>query len=290
MKHARSRSRNSVTTPADENAGMNHIPVDDDMDGALNGTVSRNAKITRRQLETRSNQNKSSNKTVKQLLKETRHRDRILVSGGTRMRVLVLKSNHADTAGIDLASGTLVRLRVAWPDGHAPDLATFDIVEATLADDPERDDLAQPEGTSIVGLPRQIGTLRGRKVKKMLEALSIPPDGPLLGFLGPAAPYWEFKGHRPSIALIVPSRGPQLIRRVQDESTWIRFGWARDDVWLPLEDTHASRSLVAARRDRLSGKDLATAIGFKPKYLLATLSEPRDGYCYKICSAILPKG
>ena len=32
-----------------------------------------------------------------------------------------------------LASGALVRLRVPWPEGHPPDLAPFDVVEATLA-------------------------------------------------------------------------------------------------------------------------------------------------------------
>ena len=66
--------------------------------------------------------------------------------------------------------------------------------------------------------------------------LAAPPDGPLLGFPGPAAPYWEFRGPRPSAALVVPTRGPQLIRRVEDGSTWVRFGWERDDVWLPVED------------------------------------------------------
>ena len=177
-----------------------------------------------------------------------------------------------------------------WPDGHEPDLTAFDVVEATLADDPERDDLAQPEATTVTGLPRQVGTLRGRKVRRLLERLAAPPDGPLLGFPGPSAPYWEFRGIRPSAALVVPTRGPQLIRRPADGSTWVRFGWHRDDVWLPVEDTRAARALDAARRDRLSGKDLATALGFSPHYLLASVSRPRDGHCYKVCSAILPRG
>ena len=44
--------------------------------------------------------------------------------------------------------------RVPWPAGHRPDLAPFDVVEAVLADEPERDDLAQPEAVSARGLPR----------------------------------------------------------------------------------------------------------------------------------------
>ena len=164
------------------------------------------------------------------------------------------------------------------------------MVEATLAEDPQRDDLAQPEAATAAGLPRQVGTLRGRRVRRLLERLAAPPDGPLLGFAGPAAPYWEFRGARPSTALIEPTRGPQLIRRPSDGSTWVRFGWEREDVWLPVEDRHAARALDAARRQRLSGKDLATALGFEPQYLLVSLTRPRDGHCYKVCSAVLPRG
>ena len=224
------------------------------------------------------------------LLKDPGHQDRAILSGGAKLHLLVLAATRDDTTSVDLASGAVVRLRVPWPEGHEPDLAAFDVVEATLADDPELDDLAHPEAATGRGLPRQVGTLRGRKVRKMLGRLSAPPDGPLLGFPGPAAPYWEFRGARPSVALVEATRGPQLIRRRSDGSTWVRFGWNRDDVWLPVEDRHAARALDAARRDRLSGKDLSNALGFRPQYLLAVLSRPRDGHCYKVCSAILPRG
>ena len=135
-----------------------------------------------------------------------------------------------------------------------------------------------------------MGKLRGREVRKMLQALQAPIDGPLLGFRGPSAPYWEFSGDRPSVALIVATRGPQLFRRTEDGTTWVRFGWERDDVWLTCADAHATRSLVAARRERLAGKEMATALGFKPHYLLTALSRPWDGHCYKTCVAILPRG
>ena len=228
--------------------------------------------------------------TDRQLLRELGARDRSVLSGGAQLQLLVLAATRDDTTSVDLASGAVVRLRVPWPDDHEPDLAAFDVVEATLADDPELDDLAHPEAATSSGLPRQVGTLRGRKVRKMLERLSAPADGRLLGFPGPAAPYWEFRGARPSVALVEADRGPQLLRRRIDGTTWVRFGWNRDDVWLPVEDRHAARALDAARRDRLSGKDLSNALGFRPQYLLAVLSRPRDGHCYKVCSAILPRG
>jgi len=224
------------------------------------------------------------------ILKDTPRRDRLPVAGGVELRLLVLACTAEDTTAVDLSSGALVRIRVPWPDGHEPDLAPFDVVEARLADDPESDDLAQPEAASAGDLPRHIGTLRGRRVRRLLRRLAASPDGPLLGFPGPAAPYFDFRGAQPSVALVVPTRGPQLIRRLADGSTWVRFGWQRDDVWLPVEDRQAARVLDAARRDRLSGKSLAAALGFRPQYLLTSVSQPRQGHCYKVCSAILPRG
>jgi hypothetical protein len=218
------------------------------------------------------------------------HSDRADLSGGAQLSLLVLACTEEDTTAIDLASGALIRLRVPWPVGHDPDLTAFDVVEAQLADDPETDDLAQPEAATAGGLPRHVGTMRPRRARRLLQALAASPDGPLLGFPGASAPYWEFRGQRPSAALIIPTRGPQFIRRVKEGSTWVRFGWNRDDVWLPVESADATRALDAARRDRLSGKGLATALGFRPHYLLVALTQPRDSHCYKVCTAVLPRG
>ncbi len=222
--------------------------------------------------------------------RSARRRDRVPTAGGSTLHLLVLSSTLEDTTVVDLATRTVMRVRVPWPEGYEPDISTFDVVEVTLADDPERDDLAQPEATTVADLPRHVGTLRGRHVRKLLRRMVATPDGPLLGFPGASAPYWEFRGFRPSVALIEPTRSPQLIRRSADGTTWVRFGWDREDVWLPVEDRHAARALDAARRERLSGKSLASALGFEPQYLLVTVSPPRDGHCYKVVAAVLPRG
>jgi hypothetical protein len=224
------------------------------------------------------------------LRRSARRKERVPTAGGSTLHLLVLSSTIEDTTVVDLATRTVMRVRVPWPEGHEPDISTFDVVEVTLAEDPERDDLARPEATTVADLPRHVGTLRGRRLRKLLRRLVASPDGPLLGFPGPSAPYWEFRGFRPSVALIEPTRRPQLIRRQADGTTWVRFGWDRDDVWLPVEDRNAARALDAARRERLSGKSLSTALGFEPQYLLVTVSPPRDGHCYKVCAAVLPRG
>lgn len=228
--------------------------------------------------------------TARDLVRSISPRDRVAIDGGAVLTLLVLACNQEDTAGIDLASGALVRARVPWPAGHRPDLAPFDVVEAVLADEPERDDLAQPEAISAQGLPRHLGTLHGRRVRQLLHPLAAPMEEHVLGFPGTSAPYWEFRGFRPSLALLVPTKGPVLFRRAGDRSVWIRFGWGRSDNWLPVEDSGAIRALDAARRDRLQGKDLASALGFKPHYLVASVSRPRDGHCYKTIRALVPRG
>lgn len=211
------------------------------------------------------------------------------VSGGEHLTMVVLAATHDDTIVVDLDSGALVRLRVPWPGDYEPDLEAFDIVEVDVAEDPERNDPAHPEAITVTDLPRKVGMFRGRPVRPLLAELAVPHDGSLFGFRGSSAPYWELRGDYPSVALITPNRGPQLLRRRDDDSTWVRFGWGSEDVWMPMDGPVGRRVLDAARRERLAGKELATALGFRPWYLLTGLSKPRDGHCYKVVSALLPR-
>ena len=205
-------------------------------------------------------------------------------------RCMVLASTSDDTPAVDLNSGALVRLRIDWRDGHQARLTPFDVVDAVWAADPERDDLAQPEAVTVAGIPNSVGTVQGRRARRALRRLIVPAEQHLLGFPGSSAPYWEFGGMRPSLALVVPSRGPLLFRRAgEDDAVWARFGWPRSDNWLPVEDPHAVAALRSARRDRLSGRELASALGFRPHFILVALSRPRDGYCYKTVAGLLPR-
>jgi hypothetical protein len=213
----------------------------------------------------------------------------------------VLAAGPEDTTAVDLRSGAFVRLRTepapAGPEGPGGQptyadgqfLLPFDVVDATLADDPQRDDLAQPEAVTVADAPELVGSMRGRRVRRLLKGLVAPPEQHLLGFAGSAAPYWEFHGMRPSVALVVPSRGPVLFRRKEDHSVWARFGWPRSDHWLPVEDRRALACVSAAGRDRLWGRTLAGALGFRPHYVLVTVSRPRQGHCYKTVVALLPR-
>jgi hypothetical protein len=202
---------------------------------------------------------------------------------------MVLSCSPDDTVAVDFTSGAIIRLRVTWDEGREPDFTPFEVVDAVLAGDPQRDDLAQPEAVSVEGVPQRVGELTGRKARRVLRHLVAPAEQHLLGFPGSSAPYWEFRGMRPSVALVVPTRGPLLFRRRADDSIWVRFGWPRSDNWLPVEDRRAMAALWATRRERLFGKDLAGALGFRPHFLVVALSKPVDGHCYKTVTAILPR-
>jgi hypothetical protein len=226
--------------------------------------------------------------TARSIVRQLPQHERLELQPSGTTWGLVLGCTREDTTVIDLQSGASFAGAFRGAERAEPDLAIFDVAEAQLGPDLERDDLAQPEAVTLSDLPRQLGKLHGRRVRKMLERLQTPADGPLFGFRGPSAPYWEFRGERPSVALIVVDRGPQLLRRHDDQSTWIRFGWERDDVWLLCEDLHAIRALDAARRDS-PRQGVGDRAGVSPHYVLTTLSQPLDGHCYKLCTGLLPR-
>lgn len=205
-------------------------------------------------------------------------------------RFLILARDQDDVTAVELATGALVRLRVPWQSPEdPPEAPPYAVVDAVVAGDPENDDLAHPEALTLAGEPQPAGALHGRQVRKLLRHLLAPPTEHLLGFPGSSWPYWQFEGNRPSAALVEPTQGPVLFRRRSDDSAWARFGWPRSDMWVAVEDQAAVSALWGGHRDRLAGRDLDRALGFKPAYLLVTLSPPRQGYCYKRVSAFLPR-
>ena len=162
------------------------------------------------------------------------------------------------------------------------------MVEAQLADEPERDDLAQPEAVTAVGLPRHLGTLHGRRVRHLLHQLAAPVEEHVLGFPGASAPYWEFRGFRPSLALVVPTKGPVLFRRIDDRSAWVRFGWGRSDNWLPVEDPRPSGPSTSPDGTASRARTWPRPSGSSPTTWWPPISTPRDGHCYKTVRAAAP--
>ena len=63
------------------------------------------------------------------LRRSARRREKIPTSGGSTLHLLVLSSTLEDTTVVDLATRTVMRVRVPWPPGYEPDITLFDVVE-----------------------------------------------------------------------------------------------------------------------------------------------------------------
>ena len=203
---------------------------------------------------------------------------RVAVAPGATLELLVLAADGHHCAGVDLASGALVR---AWsPAPSAEPLDPYDVVSVTL--DVNADavpDPAEPEALVLESPPTPLRRFRGRKAERLLRPLLHPKGLPLLGISAPAVPFWERRSDHPSIALVEPE-GPVSLWR---DGTYLgcRFAWQGHERELPCLDrriaTHMDRSrmtrLHAGRGDRL----------------VVSLTPPIDGTCHKVVEAVLPR-
>jgi len=197
------------------------------------------------------------------------------VQAGVELSLLVLAASAVGLAAVDLDSGAL--LRAARVPGHL-DLRPLDVIRARLAPT-EEEDPTQPEAVELAGPPTPVGTLGGRRAERWLRPLLHPEFSHLLGFAGPAIPFWELNGDRPSLALL-PGR-PSL--RVDPEGVvHCRFVWRNLTHDLPVADRRVCDAVTR-------GHDLVKTLGFEPERMVVALTPPWNGHCYKVVASLLPR-
>lgn len=199
-----------------------------------------------------------------------------------RVRVLVLSSTPSETLGVELRSGMLRRL--AWRE-EAPVFAPFDVVEAHGL---PGDDVPFPTDTTSAIDPVVLGTMRGRRARKLLKPLVHPGRQPLLGAPTPTVTYWTLRSDAPSVALVAPAAGP-VVERDASAHLRCRFRWSRLDHDLPLSDPTLDRKLSHPTATRLAGGTLSRALGWTPERLVVSLDPPVDGRCQKVVAGLLPR-
>ncbi len=201
---------------------------------------------------------------------------RVQVAAGATLQLLVVAADQYHCAGVDLASGALVR-------GWAPEPAEtrprpYDVVEVVLEGDVDAvPDPAQPEALALTAAPRVIDRITGRRSERLLRPLLHPRNQPLLGISGSAIPFWERRGDHPSIAVVEPE-GRVTFRR---EGPYLacRFEWQGHERELPCLDR-----AVAGHMDR-NGKIVMNA--GKGDRLVVALTAPIDGRCHKVVETLL---
>lgn len=182
---------------------------------------------------------------------------------GGDVRLLVLAAGRQWCAAIDLSSGGLVSAEWAAPT-PAP-LPRLGIVAARVADgDAEGEvDPMRPEAIALATPPQPVGAMRRRRAERWLRPLLHPAGEHLLGFAGPAVPYWTLTGERASVAVAAPPDRPVLTRGE------CRFRWRDTPHVLPV--------LPAALADCPP----------RPRRILVALTPPRAGHCYKVVAGLL---
>jgi hypothetical protein len=210
---------------------------------------------------------------------------RCTVAPGVTLDLCVLAAGAPELVGVDLASGAFVRCpRIGGP------WRPFDVVRIRLAAgeplwSPHAPESVEPDTTP----PQRVGRLAGRRAERLLRPLLDPPGDHLLGFAGPAVPFWTLAGDRPSLALVTPEGGP-AVRTAGPGQRGYRcvFRWRGRDHVLPLADLRLARLLDDRGQWRAAGAALASLLGFRPTRVVVGLGPPRGGHCYKVAFGLLP--
>jgi hypothetical protein len=202
----------------------------------------------------------------------------VAVAPGATLELLVLSADGNHCAGVDMASGALVR---AWsPAASSHQLRPYDVVTVTL--DENFDDVPdphEPEALVLTGPPEPVRRLAGRRVQRMLRPLLHPDGQPLLGVSASAVPFWERRADHPSIAVVEP-RGPISFWR-DGPYLACRFEWCGHERELPCVDRY-----LAALMDRSGRRHVVARKGDR---LVVALTPPIDGRCHKVVETLLPR-
>lgn len=180
---------------------------------------------------------------------------------GAEAQLLVLAGGQRWCAAIHLGTGALVSAR--WDHPVASTLAPLTMARARVADDQGDVDPVRPEELVLDAPPRPVGRVARRRAERWLRPLLHPSGEHLLGFPGPAVPYWALTGTRPSLAVVAPA-APPVVAGGQ-----CRFRWRNLAHTLPVLP-----QALDARPQR-------------PRRLVVALSAPRAGHCYKVVAALL---
>jgi hypothetical protein len=206
------------------------------------------------------------------------------VTAGDTIELLVLAMSDGELLGVDCASGSFVR--AADPGG--PPLRPYDVVRlSVLGGEPS---VWSPHAPELVettsSVAAAVGSVPVRRAERWVRALVDPPGADLLGFRGPAVPFWTLRGERPSMAIVRPAA--LSIRPSAAAGYRCLLEWRGQPYDLPLRDDRLLALLDERGAWRASGDALAHLLGYRPERVLVALSAPVNGHCYKVAAGLLP--
>ena len=195
---------------------------------------------------------------------------------GAKLRLLVVSSSHLHLAGIDMATGALVR---AWsPELPQDHIRPYDVVEVVCDGDLDTvPDPTEPEALGLAEAPMVVDRVTGRRAERLIRPLLHPLQQPLLGITATAIPFWQRGADHPSVAVVEPKGRIVLVR----EGSYLgcRFEWQGHERELPCLDR-----LLAGHMDRHGRTRLTAGKGDR---LVVALTAPMDGRCHKVVETLL---
>jgi hypothetical protein len=206
---------------------------------------------------------------------------------GTAMHVLVLSPSPTRTIGVDLASGAFVRMDHPAPQGDRAKLAPRwrDVAIGRVGEGMHADLPTPREAVALQHPLRTVGKMSTRKTDRILRPLQHNPGRALLGCEGPAIPIWAL-GTTPAVTIVEPDGG--LYLDVGATGVWAMFGWKGYTHRVRVEDRRVMARLDWFPPTPVSASGLGTTLGFIPRRMLMTYTDPIQGYCYKTVTALLP--
>lgn len=211
------------------------------------------------------------------------------VAPGARLRCAVLASTTEEWVGVDLASGAFVRNAaggaVPDPGAHGP----LQVVDVVVGDPHEAPDPTRPEAVTLAEASEPLGTLEGRRARRLLRRLAAPErEGtPLLGRWGPSVAFEDLDGSTPSLVLV--ELDEDALELTHDDRgaprCWIH--WAGVRQALPVADPVAAAAAARAP-ERLRGRVVDDVLGYAPGFALAGLGAVQAGYVPKVLLSVLP--
>jgi hypothetical protein len=209
-------------------------------------------------------------------LRVLRDRPRLPVAGGATLHLLVVAASDHHCAGVDLATGALVR---TWaPELPEERIRPYDVVAVSC--DEESDlvpDPAQPESIGVAAAPLVVDRMTGRRAERLLRPLLHPDHEQLLCVSATAIPFWERSADHPSIAVVEPKGRIMMVR----DAGYLgcRFEWQGHERELPCLDR-----ALAGHMDRHGRTRMAAGKGDR---IVVALTAPMDGRCHKVVETLL---
>ena len=206
----------------------------------------------------------------------------------TSLEISVLANFGNEIFGIDQNTNAFVRFDIEPDRFPSVSFNPFALWKVRLSDEPGIRDPARPE---LIGVTEiiPIGQVHSKSaIAQLSKECSSPSAMPILGFNGPSISYGLITGRSPSITVIELTKR-QAIRKNSYGEITISFPWSQIITSLPIGNQAERQLFEKANRPLNTDREIASVLGFKPKFMVVALAKPRGGYCRKVAVGLLPK-